>query len=89
MRPEEIEKTIKDILVRNNYGIKMPRDFPVGDSLFLHGIIDSFGIFPFVRELQARFDVKITNSEIHPGSLETIENVTFFIQGKTKRKEGK
>ncbi len=85
-RMEDIKKIIKDLLRHNNYGVKMPGDFAANESLFLHGVIDSFGIFPFVNELQARFNINIKNSEIHPGNLETIENIAAFIYNK-KRKE--
>lgn len=88
MEQEEIKKIIRDILMRDDYGIKMPGDFAANESLFLQGIIDSFGIFPFVSELQARFNINIKNSEIHPGNLETIENTATFIYNK-KRKEEK
>lgn len=82
MGREEIKKIIKGILIQNNYGIKMPSDFAADESLFLRGVIDSFGIFPFINELQTQFNVKIENSDIHPGNLETIENVTTFIYNK-------
>lgn len=87
MEPEEIKKIIKDILAHNNYGVKMPADFAADSSLFLQGIIDSFGIFPFVNELQAQFNLKIKNSEIHPGNLETIENISAFIYNKKRKGE--
>jgi len=82
MGREEIKKIIKDILIQKNYGVKMPGDFATDESLFLRGVIDSFGIFPFINELQAQFNVKIENKEIHPGNLETVENVTTFIYNK-------
>ena len=79
MEQEEIKKIIKDILMCNNYGVKMPGDFANSESLFLQGVIDSFGIFPFINELQARFNINIKDSEIHPGNFETIENIATFI----------
>lgn len=87
MEPEEIKKIIKDILMYNNYGVKMPGDFTSDESLFLQGVIDSFGIFPFINELQARFNINIKDSEIHPGNLETIENIGTFIYN--KKSEGR
>ena len=86
MEPEEIKKIIKDILMHNNYGVKMPGDFAANESLFLQGVIDSFGIFPFINELQARFNINIKDSEIHPGNLETIENIATFIYNKKNKK---
>jgi len=87
MEPEEIKKIIKDTLMQNNYGIKMPMDFAANESLFFQGVVDSFGIFPFINELQTRFNINIKDSEIHPGNLETIENITMFIYNKRKGKK--
>lgn len=86
MQREEIEKAIRDILEKDHRGMKLPRDFPVGESLFLRGVIDSFGVFPFVRVLEARFHIKIGKRDIHPGNLETIENLISFVFHK-KNKE--
>jgi acyl carrier protein len=85
MEPEEIKKIIKEILMHNNFGVKMPADFAVNASLFLQGVIDSFGIFPLINELQAQFNINIENSEIHPGNLETIENIVTFIYNKKRK----
>lgn len=82
MQQEEIENAVRDILAKKNHGIKIPVDFPAGESLFLRGIVDSFGIFPFVHALEARFHIKIKKGDIHPGNLETIENLTAFISNK-------
>jgi acyl carrier protein len=89
MESEEIKKIIKDTLMQNNYGIKMPVDFAVNESLFLHGVIDSFGIFPFINELQVRFNINIKDSEIRPGNLETIENIATFIYNKKNERTEK
>jgi acyl carrier protein len=89
MQREEIDSTVRDILTENNHGIKMPKDFPAGESLFLRGIVDSFGVFPFVHALEARFHIKIRKSDIHPGNLETIENLTAFISRRQKEGERK
>jgi acyl carrier protein len=82
MEAEEIKKIVKDILGHNNYGVKMPGDFAASESLFLQGVIDSFGLFPFINELQARFNINIRDREIHPGNFETIESITEFIYKK-------
>ena len=82
MESEEIKTIVRGILTKNNFGLKMPNDFATNQSLFLQGVIDSFGIFPFVNELQARFNIHIKHREIHPGNFETIENIITFIYKK-------
>lgn len=87
MELEEIKKIIREILMQNNYGNKMPADFAFNELLFLHGVIDSFGIFPFINQLQARFDIDIKDKEVHPGNFETIESVAMLIYNKKERGE--
>lgn len=86
MEFEEIKKIIKDILMQNSYGNKMPADFAFNAPLFLHGIIDSFGIFPFINQLQARFNIDIKDKEIYPRNFETIESVATLIYNKKREK---
>ena len=65
----------------------MPVNFSIRDSLFLNGIIDSFGLFSFIQALQAHFSVAVDNREIHLGNFETIENIVQFIELKAWQKK--
>lgn len=68
--------------MHNNYGIKMLADFDTNESLLTHGIVDSFGLFAFIADLQHAFNIPIEDREIHPGNFETIENIVRFIYAK-------
>jgi len=82
MDKKEIKKITRKILRNSDHGVKIPSDFPDEASLFLSGILDSFGIFTFIQTLQKEFNLVIKNKEIHPGNFETIEQITTFIFNK-------
>lgn len=74
---------IRSMLKDGGFGSVMPEVFSESDSLLNRGIIDSFGLFRFVRELEKSFQIKILDKEIHPANFETIENICAFIGKKT------
>lgn len=87
MEHKVVENVIIEVLNKNNFGIKMPANFPSGGDLFAQGIIDSFGVIHFVAALQKQFDIKIKDKEVHPGNFETIEKITAFICTKTQERK--
>jgi|WetSurMetagenome_2_1015567.scaffolds.fasta_scaffold1599961_1 acyl carrier protein len=82
MEKQEIAELIREVLKAHNYGIKIPDNFDSNESLFARGVIDSFGLVVFINALQAKFNLKVENREVHPGNFETIENITVFISNK-------
>jgi len=84
MEKKEITQKVIEILKNNNFGLKMTAHVDVNDSLFEKGIIDSFGIFALVAAVKKQFDLGIEDREIHPGNLETIANLSAFIEKKIK-----
>lgn len=72
------------------------RDFVVktflfGDGAFLkedtsfleEGIIDSTGILELIMFLEETFGIKIEDSELIPDNMDSIRNITRFVQSKT------
>ncbi len=52
------------------------------DSFMESGIIDSTGILELVRFLEATFGVKISDEELIPDNLDSIEKIAAFLQRK-------
>jgi|CXWL01.1.fsa_nt_gi acyl carrier protein len=52
------------------------------DSFMDTGIIDSTGILELVRFLEATFDIKITDEELIPDNLDSINKIVAFLQAK-------
>ena len=54
------------------------------DTSFLEeGIIDSTGVLELVTYLEEEFNIKIEDDELIPENLDSINNVTAFLQRKT------
>jgi len=56
------------------------------DTSFLEeGIIDSTGVLELVTFLEEAFDIQVDDEELIPENLDSITNVTNFIQAKLKQ----
>lgn len=53
-----------------------------GSSLLEEGIIDSTGVLELVSFIETEFNIQIGEDEIIPENLDSIENITIFIQKK-------
>lgn len=54
----------------------------VNDSFLDKGIIDSTGILEIVMFLEENFGIKVADSEMLPENLDSIANITRFIEKK-------
>lgn len=53
------------------------------DGSFMEtGIIDSTGILELVRFLEATFSIKVTDEELIPDNLDSINKIVAYLQGK-------
>lgn len=82
LQDDKIEGLIREILKKKSYGLKMTDSLKNDESLFMHGIIDSFGLFEFIQAIQSTFSLRIEDREIHPRNFETIEKIKKFIARK-------
>lgn len=89
MQDDKIEGMIREILKKKSYGLKMADNFRNDESLFVQGIIDSFGLFEFIQNIQSAFSLKIENREIHPRNFETIEKIRKLIKSRQQEAHGK
>ena len=52
------------------------------DSFLESGIIDSTGVLELVRFVEATFSIKVTDEELIPDNLDSINKIVSFLQGK-------
>ncbi len=57
--------------------------FTNNDSFIENGIIDSTGVLELVSFVEEKFNFRIKDEEIIPDNLDSIKNLTTFIQKKT------
>jgi acyl carrier protein len=58
------------------------RGLPGSASLIEAGIIDSTGVLELVGFLEEAYDIEITDSELVPENLDSIDNVVRFVGAK-------
>ena len=52
------------------------------DSFLETGIIDSTGVLELVRFLEATFAIKVSDEELIPDNLDSIDKIVAFLQAK-------
>lgn len=80
-----VAQEIRDFVVENfllgesNNGLKDT------DSFLDNGIVDSTGILELVAFLEEAYDIQVEDEELIPENLDSIANVTAYVQRKKHR----
>ncbi len=74
---DEIRKCIEDTFILDGED-----HFGDEDSLLEKGVIDSTGVLELVALIEEKYDFKIKDEEISPENLDSIKNISQFIQSK-------
>jgi acyl carrier protein len=77
-----VENAIRGFLATNFFLADDPADLSSSDSLIEAGLIDSTGVLELVGFLEERFDIRITNEELLPDNLDSIDNIVGFVERK-------
>ncbi|RKX27443.1 MAG: acyl carrier protein [Candidatus Zixiibacteriota bacterium] len=59
-----------------------PNELSDSGSLLDLGIIDSTGVLELVGFLEEKYSIKVEDSDLVPENLDSIDNLTKYIQGK-------
>ena len=82
---ESIEQKIRNYIVENFLFGDESVEFSNEDSLSENGIIDSTGILGLVNFLEAEYQISITNEEIVPENLDSINKIVNFLRNKFEK----
>jgi len=83
MNPE-IKKAVRAFLV-DNFMFRGEIDkLPDSSSLVKAGILDSVGILLLISFMEDTYDMKVSDDEVEPENLESVDNITAFIERKAK-----
>ena len=63
------------------------RPFADSDSFLEHGIIDSTGVLELVLFLEQKYGISVSDSELVPENLDSIDNLVRFIELRTAQTE--
>jgi acyl carrier protein len=81
-----MEAAVRDFLAAN-YFLGDDASLDGSTSLIEAGLIDSTGVLELVGFLEEQFDVQITNEELVPENLDTIDNIVAFVGRKVAARE--
>jgi acyl carrier protein len=77
-----VERELRSFLAENFLLGEEFRGLPGSASLIEAGIIDSTGVLELVGFLEETYDIEITDSELVPENLDSIDNVVRFVGAK-------
>jgi acyl carrier protein len=74
--------------ITDNLLFGQPDSLGDGDSFLDRGILDSTGVLELIGFLEGTFGISISNEEMIPENLDSIEKIDAFIQRKTAPQVG-
>ena len=81
---QAVERDLRDFLAANYFLGDDPSQLGASSSLIEAGLIDSTGVLELVGYLEEQFDIRITNEELLPENLDSIQNIVGFVERKRK-----
>jgi acyl carrier protein len=80
-----IRRTVRDFVVQNFlFGGEPLRD---QDSFLEAGIIDSTGALEIVAFLESSFAIKVSDNELVPSNLDSVDRIVTFVEQKLRAQE--
>ena len=73
---------LREFIVDNFMMGTDPNELSDSGSLLDLGIIDSTGVLELVGFLEEKYSIKVEDSDLVPENLDSIDNLTKYIQGK-------
>jgi acyl carrier protein len=61
---------------------RLPRSFNDANDFIMAGIVDSMGIIKFILELESRFDIEITETDIESDEFRTVQGLVKMLSRK-------
>ena len=88
MPPEhEIAQSVREFIAENFLFRAGAESIGDSDSLLEGRIIDSMGVLELITFLEARFGIRVEDSETMPENLDSIGRITAFVSRKLKAAE--
>jgi acyl carrier protein len=72
--------------ITTNFYVPHPQALADTASLLEAGVIDSTGVLEIIAFLESRFGLKVSDSEVLPDNLDSIERIAKFV---ARKQEGK
>ena len=79
---QSVERDLREFLAANYFLGEDPGALTGSSSLIEAGLIDSTGVLELVGYLEEQFGIRITNEELLPENLDSIDNIVGFVARK-------
>jgi len=76
---EEIKTTVRGFLHETFMFRGAVDKLPDNESLIKAGILDSVGVLTLISFLEEKFEVQVSDDEVEPENLESVDAITAFI----------
>ncbi len=87
--PSDIEKLLRDYITSNFLLEAGKETFSNTDSFTEKGIIDSTGVLELLEFIEGELGINVEDQEVIPDNLDSLDNLTRFIQRKLGNSEAK
>ena len=84
---EEMKQQLRKFIV-DNFLFGEKTEFSDDDSLQDRGIIDSTGVLELVAHLEETYGVSVSDSELLPENLDSVNKLARFLEGKLQAPAG-
>ena len=78
----DLRAEIRHFIAENFLLTSGPIDLADDDSLTSRGILDSTGALELVSHLESRYGIAVTDEELHPDNLDSIDRIAAFVERK-------
>ena len=76
---DAVRLRVRQFVVENFLFGQVPESLKDDDSFLETGIVDSTGVLELVAFLESAFDVKVSDIDLVPDNLDSIDRVTMFV----------
>ena len=85
MTQSVLKDQIRNFILENLASVKGITSFQDDESLMDNGVIDSLGIFRLVSFLEEDLGVRVSDEEINPENLKSVDTIEQLVIAKSKR----
>jgi acyl carrier protein len=78
---QDIEKAVREFIIRT-FIFEDDGNLMADASFLDNGIIDSTGVLELITFIEETYGIKLENHEVVPENLDSIKNITSFIERK-------
>ena len=79
---QTIQGTVRQFIVENFLFGQDDQKLANDSSLLEHGVIDSTGVLELIGFLEREYQIKVTDDEIVPENLDSVDRLVNYLEGK-------